>query len=39
VNGRVVEEGKHEDLLALSGEYHKLYNMQFKNNDNKPALS
>ena len=39
VNGRVVEEGKHEDLLALSGEYHKLYNMQFKNNDHKPALS
>jgi subfamily B ATP-binding cassette protein MsbA len=39
VNGRVVEEGKHEDLLTLNGEYHKLYNMQFKNNDHKPALS
>jgi subfamily B ATP-binding cassette protein MsbA len=39
VDGRVVEEGKHEDLLTLNGEYHKLYNMQFKNNDHKPALS
>ncbi|MBW1868313.1 MAG: ABC transporter ATP-binding protein [Deltaproteobacteria bacterium] len=39
VGGRVVEEGKHEDLLTLNGEYHKLYNMQFKNNDHKPALS
>jgi subfamily B ATP-binding cassette protein MsbA len=32
VNGRVVEEGRHEELLALQGEYHKLYKMQFQDN-------
>jgi subfamily B ATP-binding cassette protein MsbA len=37
VDGRIVEEGKHEDLLALKGEYHKLYNMQFRNNNRKLA--
>lgn len=29
--GRIVEEGTHEDLIALEGEYHKLYQMQFSN--------
>lgn len=29
VDGRIVEEGKHEDLMAKRGEYYKLYNMQF----------
>jgi subfamily B ATP-binding cassette protein MsbA len=33
VHGQIVEEGKHEDLLALEGEYHKLYQMQLKGND------
>jgi subfamily B ATP-binding cassette protein MsbA len=33
VDGRIVEEGKHQDLLALNGEYHKLYNMQFKDDN------
>ena len=28
-NGRLVEEGSHEDLLALGGEYSALYNLQF----------
>lgn len=28
--GRVVETGKHEELLIKKGLYHKLYNMQFK---------
>jgi len=28
--GRIVEEGTHEELLALKGEYELLYNMQFK---------
>jgi len=27
--GRIVEEGTHSELLALQGEYHKLYTMQF----------
>ena len=29
VNGRVVEEGTHESLLCLKGEYHKLYRAQY----------
>jgi len=29
VDGRIIEEGKHEELIALNGEYSKLYNMQF----------
>jgi ATP-binding cassette, subfamily B, bacterial MsbA len=27
--GRLVEEGTHEELLALGGEYHDLYRLQF----------
>ena len=29
VNGRIKEAGSHKDLLALQGEYHRLYQMQF----------
>jgi subfamily B ATP-binding cassette protein MsbA len=29
VNGRIVEEGDHEELLARRGEYFKLHQMQF----------
>jgi subfamily B ATP-binding cassette protein MsbA len=32
VDGRIVEEGAHEELLALGGEYHKLHQMQFRSN-------
>jgi subfamily B ATP-binding cassette protein MsbA len=32
VEGRIVEEGLHEDLLDLGGEYHKLYRMQYADN-------
>jgi len=32
VGGHIVEEGKHDQLLALKGEYHKLYEMQFEEN-------
>ena len=30
VNGEIVEEGTHESLLTQKGEYFKLYNMQFR---------
>ena len=30
VQGKIVEEGKHEALLALQGEYFKLHELQFK---------
>jgi subfamily B ATP-binding cassette protein MsbA len=30
VDGKIVEEGTHESLLAKKGEYYKLYSMQFK---------
>jgi subfamily B ATP-binding cassette protein MsbA len=29
-DGEIVEEGRHDQLLARRGEYHKLYEMQFK---------
>ena len=31
VNGKIVEEGKHDELLQNQGEFHKLYRMQFAN--------
>jgi len=35
-DGRMVEEGTHSELLALQGEYHKLYKMQFHGVDYLP---
>jgi subfamily B ATP-binding cassette protein MsbA len=35
-DGRMVEEGTHSELLALQGEYHKLYKMQFHGADYLP---
>ncbi|MBN1663369.1 MAG: lipid A export permease/ATP-binding protein MsbA [Deltaproteobacteria bacterium] len=34
VGGEIVEEGTHDTLLGKKGEYYKLYNMQFKGDDN-----
>ncbi|MBF0453167.1 MAG: ABC transporter ATP-binding protein [Candidatus Magnetomorum sp.] len=33
VNGEIKETGKHEELLAQKGEYYKLYEMQFQQNE------
>ncbi len=30
MNGKIVEEGNHKDLLAKNGEYANLYNKQFE---------
>jgi len=34
VNGKIVEEGNHETLMAKKGEYYRLYNLQFKDEGN-----
>ena len=31
-NGRLVEQGNHEQLMALNGEYKRLYEIQFRDN-------
>jgi ATP-binding cassette, subfamily B, bacterial MsbA len=32
-HGKIIETGNHEELLALKGQYAKLYTMQFKHKD------
>ncbi|MBN1547682.1 MAG: ABC transporter ATP-binding protein [Syntrophaceae bacterium] len=34
VHGEIVEEGTHDELMALQGEYYRLYQMQFRENGN-----
>jgi subfamily B ATP-binding cassette protein MsbA len=38
VNGRIVEEGRHEELLTEEGAYHKLHAMQFRDMDKKAQI-
>ena len=33
VRGRIIEEGTHEELIALGREYRKLYDLQFHDAD------
>jgi len=35
--GQIVEEGSHEELMARGGEYCRLYELQFKNNETDAA--
>ncbi len=37
-NGRIVEEGRHDELLECHGEYCRLYDMQFAQVDNNSTL-
>ena len=32
-DGKITEQGTHEQLMSLKGEYYKLYNMQFKDEE------
>ncbi|MCC7354458.1 MAG: ABC transporter ATP-binding protein [Anaerolineae bacterium] len=38
-DGRVAEEGTHAGLLALGGEYTRIYNLQFREQEELAALS
>lgn len=39
VNGRIVEEGKHKELIERNGEYCKLHSLQFGNADHQENQS
>ncbi|MCX8072186.1 MAG: lipid A export permease/ATP-binding protein MsbA [Candidatus Binatia bacterium] len=39
VDGRIVEQGTHEQLLALNAEYRKLYDLQFRDEAMLPATN
>jgi len=35
-DGQIVEQGTHEELIALGGEYRRLYDLQFKDDGMRP---
>jgi subfamily B ATP-binding cassette protein MsbA len=37
-NGRIVEEGRHDELMECDGEYCRLYDMQFAQGDNNSTV-
>lgn len=37
--GEIVEDGAHEELMNMQGEYHRLYNLQFSGNSQHQAAS
>lgn len=39
VNGKIAEQGSHEELVALQGTYHKLVTSHQSNNDNDIVLT
>ena len=38
-DGKIVEEGNHDELLASRGEYFKLHTLQYSGESKDPALS
>ena len=38
-NGRIVERGTHQELLALNGRYRALYDLQLRPDSDRPAAA
>ena len=36
--GKIIEQGTHEELMTLGGVYQKLYSLQFREEEQAPAL-
>ena len=39
MNGEIVEEGNHEDLISRHGEYYRLHQMQFRETDQEEPVA